>query len=77
MYYGGQAGESVIRETWAWPGITLQVLAKRVIDLGYSPAVTKATIEALLESRIILDQMENCYCVGHYGMMIDRTNPWN
>jgi hypothetical protein len=76
LYYAGMAADLAVKSIWEWPSITIPILAKKIVDRGFSQKVAIATIEHLLESKLVVEQAENLYVAAHYGRLIDKENPW-
>lgn len=75
-YYAGHAAQEALRIIWSWPGVTQSYYVKAMKKKAYSEALAVATLEHLLESKLILDQSDNLYVLGHYGKLVDKSNPW-
>lgn len=77
MYYAGQAAKDALKIVWAWPGIcqSKYVLSMRKTK-GYSEQLAIKTLEHMSEVKLILEQSENLYVMGHYGKLVDKNNPW-
>lgn len=76
IYYAGASAECLLRAAWDWPGIPIPALAQAAKARGFNEKTAMAAIEHLLESRLMLEQVENCYVVGDYGRQLERKNPW-
>jgi hypothetical protein len=76
LYYAGMVADFAVKSIWEWPSISVQVLSKKIVERGFSQKVAIATIEHLLESKLVVEQSDNLYVVSHYGKLIDKKNPW-
>jgi hypothetical protein len=76
IYHAGSFAEFFVKRAWEWPGVTMGQLIREAIDRGIHEKTARATIEHLLESRLMLEQADNCYVVGWYGRHLERKNPW-
>lgn len=76
IYYAGASAECLLRAAWEWPGIPIPALVQIAKARGFNKKTAMAAIEHLLESRLMLEQVENCYVVGDYGRQLERKNPW-
>lgn len=74
---GNPLAATIIRDVWAWPGITIPQLIEDAVRRNLSKELAITVIQHILQSRQMLEQGENCYVVGHYGPLLERINPWS
>ncbi|WP_231365011.1 hypothetical protein [Thioalkalivibrio sp. ALgr3] len=79
LFSAGPIGEFMALRVWLQPGIPISILMRAAATEfpDKSEFDFKAAVEALLESRLMLENAgSNLYLVGHYGYRLEREDPW-
>lgn len=74
LYVAGFPGQDAARRIWEHPGIPAGRLIQSLVDGGMEKESAESIVELLSESRMVLEQGNNLYLVGHYGYQLESRS---